>query len=488
MRQTRRRSARRCRPRSTIAAPATIYAALASLGDDLRFVLITSAATRRARRRARRSHGHAERAREMRALLALARRRRRRSARIRHLCGRCVANLFGAASRAVRMSAWRPPRMARARRTALVAVAAGQRRRDRCSTSHASTRSSHASARRRGAPLTADSSASCSRSTPARRSASSPTRTAGSAGSSPAIARRGLRRSCVWLLRRGGSRVLCAGLALILGGALGNLWTTAWRSATWSDFLPSCTTAAGPCPRSTSPTARSPSARRCSSSTASASARADRPARTSNLMDDVLLANPRGFCAGVDRAIAIVEQALAQFGAPIYVRHEVVHNKFVVDDLRAKGAVFVEELDEVPRGATVVFCAHGVSKAVRARSRRARPARVRRDVPAGHQGARRGREDARAGPRDRDDRPRRAIPRSRARWARATAASISSNRSPTSRACACAIPTQLAYVTQTTLSVDDAAAIVAALKARFPRIVGPKRTTSATRRRTARTR
>src|ERR1700682_3987021 len=81
---------------------------------------------------------------------------------------------------------------------------------------------------------------------------------------------------------------------------------------------------------------------------------------------DIVLANPRGFCAGVDRAIAIVEQALAQFGAPIYVRHEVVHNKFVVEDLKAKGAVFVEELSEVPVGATVVFSAHGVSRAVRA--------------------------------------------------------------------------------------------------------------------------
>src|SRR5260370_6066376 len=81
---------------------------------------------------------------------------------------------------------------------------------------------------------------------------------------------------------------------------------------------------------------------------------------------EVLLANPRGFCAGVERAIGIVEQALAVHGAPIYVRHEVVHNKFVVEDLRSKGAVFVEELSEVPSGSTVIFSAHGVSKALRA--------------------------------------------------------------------------------------------------------------------------
>ena len=85
---------------------------------------------------------------------------------------------------------------------------------------------------------------------------------------------------------------------------------------------------------------------------------------------DVLLANPRGFCAGVERAIEIVERALALYGAPIYVRHEVVHNKFVVEDLRAKGAVFVEELDEVPEGATVIFSAHGVSQAVRQEAER----------------------------------------------------------------------------------------------------------------------
>lgn len=78
----------------------------------------------------------------------------------------------------------------------------------------------------------------------------------------------------------------------------------------------------------------------------------------------IMLANPRGFCAGVDRAISIVERALEEFGAPIYVRHEVVHNKFVVDNLREKGAVFIEELSEVPPGATLVYSAHGVSKAV----------------------------------------------------------------------------------------------------------------------------
>ncbi|MEO6021681.1 MAG: 4-hydroxy-3-methylbut-2-enyl diphosphate reductase, partial [Burkholderiales bacterium] len=81
---------------------------------------------------------------------------------------------------------------------------------------------------------------------------------------------------------------------------------------------------------------------------------------------DVLLANPRGFCAGVDRAIEMVERALERYGAPIYVRHEVVHNKYVVDDLKAKGAIFIEDLNEVPAGSTLVFSAHGVSQAVRA--------------------------------------------------------------------------------------------------------------------------
>ncbi|MDD2874298.1 MAG: 4-hydroxy-3-methylbut-2-enyl diphosphate reductase, partial [Azoarcus sp.] len=80
---------------------------------------------------------------------------------------------------------------------------------------------------------------------------------------------------------------------------------------------------------------------------------------------EIMLATPRGFCAGVERAIEIVERALQRFGAPIYVRHEVVHNKFVVDDLRNKGAIFIEELEEVPSGNTVIFSAHGVSQAVR---------------------------------------------------------------------------------------------------------------------------
>ena len=91
----------------------------------------------------------------------------------------------------------------------------------------------------------------------------------------------------------------------------------------------------------------------------------------------ITLANPRGFCAGVDRAIGIVERALEIFGAPVYVRHEVVHNKYVVDSLRDKGAVFVEELDEVPDNATVIFSAHGVAKAVRDEARKTKLTCVR---------------------------------------------------------------------------------------------------------------
>jgi 4-hydroxy-3-methylbut-2-enyl diphosphate reductase len=188
---------------------------------------------------------------------------------------------------------------------------------------------------------------------------------------------------------------------------------------------------------------------------------------------EVMLANPRGFCAGVERAIAIVERALEQFGAPIYVRHEIVHNKSVVEELRAKGAVFVEELDEVPRGSTVIFSAHGVSKEVRADAERRglnvfdatcplvtkvhiEVARMLREgyeiVMIGHRGH----------------------PEAEGTMGQA-AAGIHLVETLEDVARLAPATGRLAYVTQTTLSVDDAAAVIAALKARFPGIRGPKR-------------
>ena len=113
----------------------------------------------------------------------------------------------------------------------------------------------------------------------------------------------------------------------------------------------------------------------------------------------VLLAAPRGFCAGVDRAIQIVERAIERYGAPVYVRHEIVHNRFVVERLEAKGAVFVEELDECPDGVPVVFSAHGVPKAVPAEARRRKLFYRRRHLPAGQQGPPRGRASFRGRPR-----------------------------------------------------------------------------------------
>ena len=193
---------------------------------------------------------------------------------------------------------------------------------------------------------------------------------------------------------------------------------------------------------------------------------------------DVLLANPRGFCAGVDRAIEIVKRAIESLGAPIYVRHEVVHNRFVVEDLRQRGAVFVEELDEVPAGATVIFSAHGVSQAVRSEAGRrglkvfdatcplvtkvhievARHCRAGRDVVLiGHAG-------------------HPEVEGTMGQWKAESGqgriylvedvhgvATLQVNQ-----------PEQLAFTTQTTLSVDDTREIIAALQARFPAIQGPK--------------
>ncbi len=189
---------------------------------------------------------------------------------------------------------------------------------------------------------------------------------------------------------------------------------------------------------------------------------------------EVLLANPRGFCAGVERAIAIVERALQIHGAPIYVRHEVVHNKFVVDDLRSKGAIFVEELSQVPAGATLIFSAHGVSKAVRAeaegRDLRVYDAtcplvtKVHVEVAKMREA---GREIVMIGHRGHPEVEGTMGQAGGGMYLVETAQDVAGLRVND--------PDKLAYVTQTTLSVDDAAAIVGALRARFPAVVGPKK-------------
>ena len=188
------------------------------------------------------------------------------------------------------------------------------------------------------------------------------------------------------------------------------------------------------------------------------------------------LAAPRGFCAGVDRAIRIVEMALEKWGAPVYVRHEIVHNRFVVDGLRAKGAVFVEELAECPPDRPVVFSAHGVPKAVPAEAEARRMLYVDATCPLVskvHIEAERHHENGlqmvmigHAGHPETvgtmGQLPPGEVPAGR-------------DRQPMSRRSRRATPARLAFITQTTLSVDDTAEIVAALSARFPAIVGPRR-------------
>ncbi len=186
----------------------------------------------------------------------------------------------------------------------------------------------------------------------------------------------------------------------------------------------------------------------------------------------VILAQPRGFCAGVERAIEIVERALKKFGPPIYVRHEIVHNRYVVDDLRTRGAVFVDELSEVPRGARTIFSAHGVARMVQDEA-------ARRDLPVidatcplvakvhnqGRRYAAQGREIVLVGHAGHAE-------------VEGTIGQIPGKVHLVQTVedvarLAVSDPTKLAYVTQTTLSVDDTRSIIAALEARFPGIVGP---------------
>jgi 4-hydroxy-3-methylbut-2-enyl diphosphate reductase len=196
---------------------------------------------------------------------------------------------------------------------------------------------------------------------------------------------------------------------------------------------------------------------------------------TETLLDvEILLAQPRGFCAGVDRAIEIVERAIALFGAPIYVRHEIVHNAYVVEDLRKKGAVFIEDLADAPEGSTLIFSAHGVSKAVRAEADtrglrvfdatcplvtkvHMEVAKMRQDgfdiVMIGHKGH----------------------PEVEGTMGQSGEGMHLVEDIEDVEALALADPNRIAYVTQTTLSVDDASAIIGALKSKYPSVKEPKK-------------
>ncbi|MBT8142292.1 MAG: 4-hydroxy-3-methylbut-2-enyl diphosphate reductase [Gammaproteobacteria bacterium] len=192
----------------------------------------------------------------------------------------------------------------------------------------------------------------------------------------------------------------------------------------------------------------------------------------------ILLANPRGFCAGVDRAIDIVKRAIELFGAPIYVRHEVVHNKFVVDSLKDKGAIFVDELEEVPDDATVIFSAHGVSKAVQDEARR-RDLRVFDAtcplVTKVHMEVKRYGEDGRqvllighAGHPE--------VEGTMGQFDDSNGGTIHLVETVDDvKSLEVSDPAQLAFVTQTTLSVDDTNDIVEAIKQRFPEVKSPRK-------------
>jgi 4-hydroxy-3-methylbut-2-enyl diphosphate reductase len=188
----------------------------------------------------------------------------------------------------------------------------------------------------------------------------------------------------------------------------------------------------------------------------------------------LILANPRGFCAGVDRAIGIVEQALARFGAPIYVRHEVVHNRFVVDNLRALGAVFVEELDEVPDDATVIFSAHGIPQSVRREAGRRGlkvfdatcplVTKVHMEVVNQHKNNTECILIGHAG-----------HPEVEGTLGQVESGVHLVEKPEDVDRLDVRDPGNLAFVTQTTLSVDDTALVIAALRARFPAIQGPRK-------------
>ena len=189
---------------------------------------------------------------------------------------------------------------------------------------------------------------------------------------------------------------------------------------------------------------------------------------------DILLAAPRGFCAGVDRAIQIVEQALERHGAPIYVRHEIVHNKFVVDSLRAKGAIFVDELDEVPANAHVVFSAHGVPKSVPADAQNRGLAYFDATCPLVSKVHRQAERQVEAG-RHILFIGHKGHPEVVGTFGQvANGAMTLVETEEDAENIAVADPGNLAFLTQTTLSVDDTAEIVAILQRRFPAIVGPK--------------